>query len=104
MSEIKIFSSVRTGLNRFHVYHLLNPSIWPLAVSGGIFSIVISLISSFFVGCIPGSTRVGGFWFFSVDPSLFFSVLTVGFIAFCWWSDVSSESGEHTRYTIRGLK
>jgi cytochrome c oxidase subunit 3 len=97
-------SYIRGLLNRFHAYHLLNPSIWPLLVSGAVLSMVIALVSSFFIGCVSGSDKLDHLFAFTIDSSLFISVLLLCYIAFCWWSDVSSESGEHTENTIHGLK
>jgi len=76
---------------------------WPFLVSLGVFNLVMSLISSFYDGCVPASFRNEGF-IFGLDPSLFFTTILLCYVSFCWWSDVSAESGEHTKFTIRGLK
>jgi len=103
MKTVFSHSMVRGGINRFHIFHLLAPSIWPLLVSGAVFNIVITFISLFFVGGENDLHR-GGLGYLFVDPSMFISVLVLIYVAFCWWSDVSHESGEHTAYTVRGLK
>src|SRR3954462_10400129 len=103
MKTVFSHSIVRGGINRFHIFHLLAPSIWPLLVSGAVFNIVITFISLFFVGGETDLQR-GGLGYLFLDPSMFISVLVLIYVAFCWWSDVSHESGEHTAYTVRGLK
>jgi len=103
MKTVYTESIVRGGINRFHIFHLLAPSIWPLLVSGAVFNTVMAFVSIFYVGGESDLYRRGLGSLF-LDPSLFLSVLVLIYIAFCWWSDVSHESGEHTAYTVRGLK
>lgn len=96
-------SIARKASNRFHPFHLLHPSLWPIVASAAIFNMVISLVSVFYTSCIPGAYRFFDI-FAAVEPSVFFSTILLGFVVFCWWSDISRESGEHTKYIIRGLK
>src|SRR6185437_30894 len=44
MKTVFSHSMVRGGINRFHIFHLLAPSIWPLLVSGAVFSAITNVL------------------------------------------------------------
>jgi len=78
--------------NKFHKYHIIEISPWPLWCSVGIFSLTSSLII-----IIQFKSRL----FF------FCSLISLIFIAFTWWRDVVRESllqGWHHSVVIDGLK
>lgn len=95
-----IKSYQRSGLNRFHPYHMVKPSIWPFLTSLSLFFLVISMISTFYeTNKLSLVFHIGPFNIFVIVALLFLFINMFG-----WWSDVSIESGEHTQFVVRGLK
>ncbi len=79
---------------KYHNFHLVNPSPWPLITSFGSFGVTYGsvLILHFFEK---------GLQIFSYGSSLFFSGIM------CWWRDVVREAtfeGHHTKIVQQGLK
>jgi cytochrome c oxidase subunit 3 len=79
---------------KFHSFHLVSPSPWPIITAGAAFFLAISLVL-FMHGFL------GGIYF------LFFSVFFLSFCLFNWWRDVIWEAtfeGYHTNSVQRGLR
>jgi len=91
--RIKILSIPRHNPNTYHIYHILQPSLWPIVTSIGAFALVLSLVNWF-------AYQSG----FTQRALLLNSALFLIVALYYWWSDVSSESGEHTDAVVRGLK
>lgn len=95
-----IKSYQRAGLNRFHPYHMVKPSIWPFLTSVSLFFLVVSMISTFYeTNRLLLVFHIGPFNIFFIVSLLFLFINMYG-----WWSDVSIESGEHTQFVVQGLK
>jgi len=95
-----IRSYQRLGLNRFHPYHMVKPSIWPFLTSFSLLFLVLSMISTFYeTSHLSLVFHIGSFNIFFIISMLFLFINMFG-----WWSDVSIESGEHTLFVVRGLK
>lgn len=76
-----------------HPFHLLSPSMWPLAASISLFNLMVCLS-----GWLNALSGVG----LAVIGALLSVALTIGF----WWRDVTHEaswSGDHTFEVKRGL-
>jgi len=102
MKKILTNSQVRTYLNKYHNYHLISPSVWPLCVSLAIFSIVLSMISYFAFGCM--GVKSGCFLFDFCDTQVFIGIAVLVLFLYFWWNDVSLESGQHTDEVMGGIK
>jgi cytochrome c oxidase subunit 3 len=96
MSIVSI-SRNRLGSNAYHAFHLLKLSLWPLCVSLGIWSVVASLIGIFGSHVSVGLSDL-------LSCQVFVSIGVLCFFLYCWWMDVSIESGEHTSESTAGLK
>jgi cytochrome c oxidase subunit 3 len=87
--ETKIISKARQELNRWHKYHILEPSKWPICLSIALLGVALNLVK-----------WLSGFGFLGLFEML---IITVFFL-FYWWSDVIRESGEHTIEIIKGIR
>lgn len=110
--KLFVSSYVRRGINRFHVFHLLERSMWPFLISGALFNLVITFVKTLLVTEFPISKNIFIACFQEMilpevpilKDFFIFNVFAIGYILYCWWSDVCRESGEHTYYTSRGIK
>lgn len=81
-------------MNKYHRFHLVNPSPWPLLASAATLSLVVS-----FVGCLHDYAG-------SFDGFVASMVNLIG-VAAAWWRDVIREAtfgGHHTVPVQRGLR
>lgn len=74
-----------------HDYHILNPSLWPFLGAVGGFVMLLGAVLLFH-GHGPWLMLIG--------------LVLVGYVMFCWWSDVITEShaGDHTPVVRLGLR
>jgi heme/copper-type cytochrome/quinol oxidase subunit 3 len=81
-------------MKKYHVFHLVNVSPWPVLSAVALFNLVVS-----FVGYIH---NYDGFF-----EDFFFHLANVAGVAGFWWRDVVREAtfgGHHTRAVQKGLK
>jgi heme/copper-type cytochrome/quinol oxidase subunit 3 len=90
--KLATFHRGRKGVNGTHIYHILNPSKWPVLMSLVLFCLAVS-----FVIYMNKSTS-------SIFSNL--SLICICFITtlYFWSHDLLNESGEHTSTVRRGLK
>jgi len=80
--------------SRRHLFHLVNPSPWPLLVSASLFYVVSGI--AFYMH----SVEYGGY-------SLIFGLIVLIYCAFFWFNDIIDEatcSGYHTKVVKEGLR
>lgn len=81
-------------LNKYHKFHLVNPSPWPLAVAAAAFTAVVGLVMTMHL-------FGGGL------ESLVWGLVNLAVVAAFWWRDVVREAtfgGHHTRPVQEGLR
>jgi len=78
-----------------HDYHILNPSIWPLAGALGAFTMLLG-----FVLWVSPAAQNNQPWLF------FLGLALVLYVMFAWWSEVVQEAhaGDHTPVVAIGLR
>src|SRR5690242_2121221 len=74
-----IKSYQRAGLNRFHPYHMVKPSIWPFLTSFSLLFLVVSMISTFYeTNKLSLVFHIGSFNIFFIVALLFLFVNMFG--------------------------
>jgi len=100
--KLNVKSEARKGSNLYHMFHILERSVWPFISSIALLTVVTSLVYWFHGGSasIGYNDGIVGIGNISIWDGLILLVYTL----IMWWRDVSYESGEHTDAVIRGIK